>query len=143
MTCRRPSHFRPVAFTSSYVEDISTGGKASFDSVGRKKRTALSFFFLWICASTRHKLVPFYISPLFSIFPISFIQLVVHLASLSPFPPPCHLPNHSNSPCTYLAYSRHRRDMLSCLLSRGRSINYVIILVSCDTAGLSGFPRDC
>lgn len=134
-----------MAFTSGYVEDISTVGKASFDNTGEKKRTALSFSFPWICASSRHKLFPFYISPSFSIFPFHLYNTACCASCAPPTPLPhlAHLPNHSNSPCTYLAYSRHRRDILSCLLSRGRSINYVIILVSCDTAGLSGFPRHC
>jgi hypothetical protein len=127
MTWRWPSHFRSVALTSGYVEV----GKASFKSTWEKKRTTLSFISVDL-----HFYPPQIISFLLLLYtPISFIQPVVRLV-----PPHCLLPILSNSSCTYLAYSRHRRDRLSCLLSRGRSINYVIILVSCDTAGLQGFP---
>ena len=108
----------------------STGSKASFNCTGQKKRTTLSFSVDFYSHPSQiisflHFTFLFYIH-------ISFIQRFVRLASLpsTSFPPSC----------TFLAYSRHRRDMLSCLLSRGRKINCVIILTSCDTAGLQGFP---
>ena len=130
MTCRRPSPFRPwhLPLATPRVQYVKRR------LIAQDRRNAPHPVFLWICISTRHKFFPFYISHFFSIFQFHLYSMLCILRL------PCHLPILSNSSCPYLAYSRHRRDMLSCLLSRGRSTNYVIILVSCDTPGLQGFP---
>jgi hypothetical protein len=136
MTCRWrvekswSSPSRPVAFTSGYDE-------IRVESVRRRKgeRTHHIQFFLGDLCFHQAQITSFLHFTFLFYIPFSFMQTFVHLP-----PPPPHLPFHSNSSCTFLAILRHRRDMLSCLLSRGRNINYFIILVSCDTAGLQGFP---